>query len=129
MRIETVHKHIAAPASTVFDYVADVGNLAEWSTEFIKEAEREGDHIRAKTDMGEVTMTTRANEESGVVDILVESDGGPPVAFPTRVLALPDGSSAIGFTLFQLPGQPEEAFDSGLASLGRELDNIRARFS
>ena len=129
MRIETVHTHVPAPAEDVFDYVADVGNLAEWATEFILEAERDGDRIRARTEMGEVTMTTRANAADGVVDILVEANGGPAVAFPTRILPLPDGTSAYGFTLVQQPDQPDEIFEQGLASLGRELANVRARFA
>lgn len=128
MRIETVHTRVPAPAPDVFDYLADVGNLAEWATEFIKEAERDGDRIRAETMMGEVVMTTRANADDGVVDIVVEANAGPPVAFPTRVLPLPDGTSAYGFTLVQQPGQREADFESDLESLGRELDNIRRRF-
>ena len=39
-------------------------------------------------------------------------------------VALPDGSTAYSFTMFQGPGMPDELFDAQHASLQRELANL-----
>ena len=49
--------------------------------------------------------------------------------FPTRVVALPGGSTAYTFTMFQAPDMPDELFASQHASLQREFQNIEAVFS
>jgi hypothetical protein len=49
--------------------------------------------------------------------------------FPTRVVGLPDGSTAYTFTMFQGPGMADELFDSQHESLQREFRNIEQVFS
>ena len=49
--------------------------------------------------------------------------------FPTRVVALPDGSTAFSFTMFQGPDMPDELFESQHESLKREFTNIQAAFA
>ena len=49
--------------------------------------------------------------------------------FPTRVVALPDGSTAFSFTMFQAPDMPDDLFESQHESLKREFTNIQAAFA
>ena len=44
--------------------------------------------------------------------------------FPTRVVGLPDGTSAFTFTMFQPEGLPDEVFEQQYESLRRELGNV-----
>jgi hypothetical protein len=48
--------------------------------------------------------------------------------FPTRVVGLPDGSSAYSFTMFQGPDMPDELFESQHESLVREFGNLEREF-
>jgi hypothetical protein len=48
---------------------------------------------------------------------------------PTRVVVLPDGSTAFSFTMFQGPDMPDELFESQHESLKRECTNIQATFA
>jgi hypothetical protein len=128
MHIQTVHTRVPAPAGDVFDYMADVRNLADWATEFIEEHELDGERLKAVTQMGRVEITIEANRDDGVVDIVVTPDGARPIVFPTRVIPLPDGTTAYGFTVVRRPDQSADDFESDLASLSRELRNVRAHF-
>lgn len=129
MRIATAHVHVPASADRLFAYLADVGNLPAWSTEFVHGHERDGDVVRATTGMGPATLRVRPDRATGVVDIEVTPDGGPPVLFPARVVGLPDGSSVFQLTLVQPPDRPEAALEGDLASLQRELETLRRTFA
>jgi hypothetical protein len=44
-------------------------------------------------------------------------------------VALPDGSTAFSFTMFQGPDMPDQLFESQHESLKREFTNIQAAFA
>ena len=50
---------------------------------------------------------------------------GPPL--PVRVVPNGDGCDVL-FTLARFPGQDDETWDSGLASMRRELEQLRALY-
>lgn len=49
--------------------------------------------------------------------------------FPTRVIALTPDTTAYTFTMFQQPGMPDALFEAQHASLTREFEHIRSRFT
>jgi hypothetical protein len=117
-----------APSREVFDYLADVGNLPEWASEFARELKVvEGRH-KVVNGLGEFFFEIRANKESGVLDMYAGPAEDQLALFPTRVVPLGQDRSAFTFTMFQAPGQPDELFESQHASLLRELENVRRRF-
>ena len=69
-----------------------------------------------------------ADLETGVIDMYTGPDRDSMARFPTRVVALPDGSSAYTFTMFQGPDMPDELFESQYEWLQREFRNIEAMF-
>jgi hypothetical protein len=129
VRSETVTAVLRAPAREVFDFLADVENLPEWATEFARRLEREGDDYKVVNGLGEFYFDVRADPATGVIDMFAGPSKDQMALFPTRVVALPDGSSAFTFTMFQAPDMPDELFESQHASLQRELAGVERRFS
>lgn len=128
MRSETVTAVLQAPAEEVFAYVSDIENLPEWATEFARELKHEGGRHTVVNNLGEFVFEIRADQRTGVVDMLAGPTVDELAVFPTRVVALPGGSAAFSFTMFQGPGMPDELFEAQHASLQREFENIRRRF-
>jgi hypothetical protein len=119
---------IDAPPRDVFGYLADVDNLPDWATEFARELKHVDGRHKVVNGLGEFFFELHADEATGVIDMLAGPTEDELAVFPTRVVALPDGSSAFTFTMFQPPGMPDELFESQYASLRRELENVRRRF-
>ena len=120
---------VDAPSSELFDYLSRVENLPDWATEFARELRYENGQARVVNGLGEFVFAIDADRETGVIDMYAGPSEEELGLFPTRVVALPGGRSAYTFTMFQAPGMDDELFESQYASLERELENVRARFS
>ena len=129
MRSETVTAVLDTQADRVFDYLADIGHLPEWATEFARELRREGDDYKVVNGLGEFYFSIRADPDTGVIDMYAGPTKDQLALFPARAVALPDGRTAFTFTMFQAPGMPDELFDAQHASLVREFENIRREFT
>jgi hypothetical protein len=129
MRSHTVTAVLPAPKAKVFEYVSDVENLPRWATEFARELKVVDGRHKVVNGLGEFFFEIRADERSGVIDMLAGPTPDQLAVFPTRVVELPGGDSAYTFTMFQAPGQPDEQFDAQHASLVREFENIRREVS
>jgi hypothetical protein len=129
VRSETVTAVLQAPADEVFGFLADIENLPEWATEFARRLVRDGDDYKVVNGLGEFFFDVRADASTGVIDMFAGPSKDAMALFPTRVVALPDGTSAFTFTMFQAPGMPDELFESQHASLQRELAGVERRFS
>ena len=120
---------LPAPPERVFGYMSDIRNLPRWATEFARELRREGDRWIVANNLGELVFEIRADENTGVIDMLAGPAPDQLAVFPTRVVGLPTGETAYSFTMFQGPGMPDELFDSQYASLRREFQNIEREFA
>jgi hypothetical protein len=129
MNHHTVTATFTAPPKEVFAYLADIEKLPEWATEFARELQLVDGQYKVVNGLGEFFVEIRADPASGVVDMLAGPDQEHLLCFPTRVVAAPTGGSALTFTMFQAPGQPDEQFESQHASLLREFENLERRFN
>jgi hypothetical protein len=129
MRSRTVTAVLPAPRQEVFAYLADVENLPKWATEFARELKREGDAYKVVNNLGEFHFEIRADERTGVIDMLAGPTTEELALFPTRAVELPDGQTAYTFTMFQGPAMQDDLFESQYESLRREFDNIKAAFA
>jgi hypothetical protein len=128
VRTATVTTVVDAPQARVFDYMSDIEHLPEWATEFARELRRDGDDYKVRNGLGEFFFTIRADRATGVIDMYAGPTRDAMAVFPTRAVALPDGSTAYSFTMFQGPGMSDELFDAQHASLRRELENLEQIF-
>jgi hypothetical protein len=128
VRNQTVTAVLPARANEVFDYLADIENLPEWATEFARRLERDGRDYKVVNGLGEFFFEIRADAATGVIDMYAGPTKDRMAIFPTRVVGLPDGTTAFMFTMFQSPDTPDELFESQHASLLREFEHIRRRF-
>jgi hypothetical protein len=129
MRSETVTTVIAAPHTAVFEYMSDIEKLPQWATEFARELRRDGEDHKVINGLGEFYFEIKADPQTGVIDMFAGPTKDQMAIFPTRVVALPDGSTAFSFTMFQGPDMPDELFESQHQSLKREFTNITAAFA
>lgn len=129
MRSHTVTAVLPAPKAKAFAFLADVENLPRWATEFARELKVVDGRHKIVNGLGEFFFEIRADEATGVIDMLAGPDDDQMALFPSRVVELPDGTSAYTFTMFQAPGQSDELFESQYRSLLRELENVRRELS
>ncbi len=120
---------IPAPKREVFAYISAIENLPEWATEFARELRRDDDGYKVINNLGEFRFEIRADEQTGVIDMLAGPSAEEMAVFPTRAVELSDRLTAYTFTMFQGPGMPDELFEGQYESLQREFANIEARFS
>jgi hypothetical protein len=120
---------LPAPREEVFRYMSDIERLPEWATEFARELKRDGDRFKVVNNRGEYFFEIDADPDTGVIDMYAGPEPDAMALFPTRVVGLPDGSTAYTFTMFQGPEMPDELFDSQHESLQREFRNIERAFS
>ncbi len=128
---ETVVMTIDAPPSRLSEDLANPGSHLEWATEFFAgEAVDQGDgtwSMNVPRMGGPVIFRTDGATELGVIDMYIAPVGapfGPPL--PVRVVPNGDGADVL-FTLARIPGQTDEEWDEGIASMQRELLNLKDR--
>jgi hypothetical protein len=129
MTSRTVTTVLPAPRERVFDFLSRVENLPRWANEFARELTFVDGKAKVVNGLGEFFFRIEADAETGVIDMLAGPTEDELALFPTRVVALPNGTSAYSFTMFQEPGMPEELFESQYRSLLREFANIEAEFA
>lgn len=128
MKTRSVTAVLAAPKQRVFEYVAEIENLPAWATEFARELKVVDGKHKVVNGLGEFFVRIDADEPTGVIDFRAGPTEAELGLFPSRVVELPDGTSAYTFTMFQGPGLSDELFESQFESLVRELDNLRREF-
>ena len=107
MILRTESVVIDADQDDVFQYLSDLRNVPAWATEFACSFELEGDRAKIETPHGPATMRIEAVPAAGVIDFVVSPGPGIETRFPTRVVSLPDGSTAYFFSTYLMPGQTE----------------------
>jgi Rad3-related DNA helicase len=113
----------------VFAYLSDVENLPRWATEFARELKVVDGRHKVVNGLGELFFEIRADESTGVIDMLAGPTLDQLAVFPSRVVELPGGQAAYTFTMFQGAGQPDEQFEAQHESLVREFENIERELS
>ena len=129
MNQHTVTVILPVPREQAFLYLSNVEKLPEWATEFARELKVVDGKHKIVNGLGEFFFEIRADEETGVIDMLAGPAEDELVLFPTRLVGLPGGRSAFTFTMFQAPGMPDELFESQHASLLRELDVLERQLA
>jgi hypothetical protein len=128
MNSKTVTAVLSAPREQVFAYLSEIGNLTEWASEFARELVIVDGRYKVRNGLGEFFFEIRADEKTGVIDMLAGPSEDQLGLFPSRVVELPGGASAFTFTMFQAPGTSDELFESQYRSLLLEFRNIERKF-
>src|SRR5258708_14947678 len=106
MSSRTVTVVLEAPKEQVFDYLSQIANLPKWASEFARELKYEDGKAKVVNGLGEFYVSIDADPDTGVIDMYAGPTESELALFPTRVVALPAGGSALAFPLFQGPGMP-----------------------
>jgi len=131
MTTETISITIDAPLRRVASDLADPTLHPRWATEFFAgPARRVGDDwvVPVPRMGGDAQLRIEADVGGGRIDMFLAPLGqpyGPPL--PIRVVPNVDGCDVL-FTLARFPGQDDQTWSSGLASMQRELEQLRAQY-
>jgi hypothetical protein len=125
LRIETVATIVQAPAERVFGFISTIDNLPRWAIEFCRGLERVGDRHYVETPEGRVVFDVRSDARTGVVDFVGGPEGQAPSTWPCRVVPLAETESVVLFTAMQEPHVPDRTFEGQLASLRREMEQLK----
>lgn len=128
---ETVRVTIDAPFEKVASDLADPSTHHEWANEFFSGPPQILDNgellVTVPRMGGEVRMKVEADTASGRIDLYLAPPGVPYGApLPVRVIPNADGVDVL-FTLARFPGQSDAEWESGLASMARELEHLKTR--
>lgn len=122
---------IDAPLAAVASDLADPAAHPEWATEFFAGPavpQPDGSVLVPVPMMGgTVGFRIEADVERGIVDLFL-APAGAPFGGPIPVRLIPNGDGVdVLWTLGRPAGVPDEAWEGGLTSMQRELDNLRRR--
>ncbi|MEW6246492.1 MAG: hypothetical protein AB1555_07265 [Nitrospirota bacterium] len=120
---------LPVPREQVFRYLASIRNLPRWATEFCSELKQvDGKHkvvTCAALGKQELLFEIRADEKTGVIDMITGPSEDQMALFSCRVVELRGGSTAFLFTMFQFPETDDEHFERQYQSLEREFENVK----
>ena len=125
----TVTNLVTASKEAVFDFLAYIENLPAWATEFCRGLKRDDGHIKVITSAGELFFRIEADRKSGVIDMFAGPTLEQQAIFPCRVITMPGGATAVGFTFFRSPEMPDEIYEKQYQSLLVEMRGLVQRFS
>lgn len=128
MKIRTVHVTVPAPHDAVFAFLAEIGNLPEWATEFCQRVERRGSRWIAQTAQGEMHLAIASDSATGVIDLHIGPEPAAMELFPLRVLNLPSEATLVLFTFCQPAGLSDELYERQYQSLHMEMHGLATRF-
>jgi hypothetical protein len=121
-RAETRTISIAAPPSTVFDFVGDARNLPKWAPGFAPNISASGDEWVVDYGTEKLRLIVRVSREYGTIDFLRAED--PRTGGFSRVL--PNGEGAeYQFTVIPPAGTPDAAVADQLKNIEEELETVR----
>lgn len=121
--VTTVSVTIHRPVADVYDYVADLGNLPDWS--FFETATQVDGVWRVGTPRGEVTLRLAPRNELGVLDHHLQTPDGRNIYIPMRVISN-HGDSEVMFTVIREPGMTDEAYAADIAVVETDLARLKS---
>ncbi len=127
--IRTFHVVIDAPAPTVFAFIRNVANLTQWAIHFSKggvELDHDGGAYVGSPE-GHVYFAITGDESTGVLDWWSGPSKTVLKRWPTRVVALSEGTSLYQVTAILSPKESqmqnlEQIFDDELGALRRVVE-------
>lgn len=129
MNNRTVTIVVAASKEAVFNFLSNIENLPAWATEFCERLKKEGSHHKVVNSGGELFFKIESDRKTGVIDMFAGPTLEQMGIFPTRVISLPGGQTAVSFTFFQPPDMPAEIYERQYKSLLIEMNGLKKRFS
>ena len=120
----TISVSIDCPPERVYAFVADPANLPRWATAFVLSAKPSASGWVVDTPGGCVGLRFVEANALGVLDHYVSPAPGVEILNPMRVVPNGTGSEVL-FTLFQLPGTPDERFEEDAAMVERDLATLK----
>lgn len=126
MTSQSVHLGIGIdrPAATVYDYVCQPANLAQWAAGLAGSIELVEGRWVADSPLGQVVVEMTEPNPYGVADHRVILATGEIFFNPMRVIADGEGCELV-FTLRRQPGVSDADFDRDAAAVTEDLARVK----
>jgi len=121
---KTLTASLPQDAQSLFAWVADPENLAQWHSSFCRALRKTDGSYIAESPRGPVPVRFIRDDRSFVIDILTEVVEGIELTNAIRVLSNGEGSEMI-WTLVKPDGVSESIFNEQLRWAGSALHNLR----
>ena len=119
-----VREWIDRPASAVYTFVADPGNLPQWAAGLSSGIEQVDGEWIADSPMGRVGVRFATANQFGVLDHDVTLPSGQVFHNPMRVVADGDASEVV-FTVRRQPEMTDEEFERDAAAVASDLATLK----
>lgn len=118
---------IAAPRATVFNFLADIENLPDWSDGFCEWIELHCEGWWAYTSLGELLVETMVDDIAGVIDLRLRHVCGWMIMLPVRVRSDGAGGAIVHLACRQATGMPDHDFERLFEALLTGLRRLAVR--
>jgi hypothetical protein len=128
MNIHPLTVTVSAPRDTVFNFLADIENLPQWTVGWCERLMLQRGRWWALTAEGEQVVDVETSSGTGVIDLRA---GPSPERFrhtPIRVVALSTRRTLISFVLIEGPDESDADFARRRERLQRAGDALLKRF-
>ncbi|HEX5369086.1 MAG TPA: SRPBCC family protein [Dehalococcoidia bacterium] len=123
-RVRQISISIDRSANEVYEFAVNPENLPKWASGLSGGIEQVDGQWVSESPMGRVVVRFAERNPFGVLDHDVTLPNGETVTNPVRVI--PNGSgSQITFTLFQLEGMSEAAFEADSGTVRADLQTLK----
>lgn len=128
MNIHPLTVTVSAPRDTVFNFLADIENLPQWTAAWCERLMLQRGRWWALTSEGEQVVDMETSAGTGVIDLRA---GPSPDRFrltPIRVVALSTRRTLVSFLLIGGPDETGDAFARRRERLQAAADGLVRRF-
>lgn len=123
-QIRNLSVFIDRNAREVYDFVSSPENFPLWASGLGKSLKHSHGEWVAETPEGPVRIRFSERNEFGILDHWVSPKPGVQIHIPMRVIPNGAGSELI-FTLFRLPGMPDDKFAADAEWVKRDLTSLK----
>ncbi len=120
----TLSISIDCKSRKVYRFVSSLVNLPKWAPAFCLSIKKSKKNWIAQTTQGQVQIRMEQKNNLGVLDHYITLSKGKEALVPMRVVER-GAASEVTFTLFQLPGMPEEDFERDIKLVGQDLKSLK----
>ncbi len=120
---------VQASKEDVFNFLSDIKNLPDWSTQFVKKLFVVGEKYKAITPLGDVFVRIDAMPLAGLIDIYAGPTEQNMRPAYLRVIRFDDATTGVMFTFFRWDETDDKSWKAFGEWIKIEVGNIKRLFS
>jgi hypothetical protein len=128
MPFRTLSVTLRAPRDEVYNFLANIENLPQWSPRTCERLRILRGRWYALTNRGELVMHLEADDTAGTIELLAGPVPDALTPLPIRVTALGPETTLVQLTLIRPPEQSDVRYEQEYAARLEDLQDLCRRF-